>query len=1074
MNHLDRKRIMSEPALNILIVEDSTADYLLVERQLRQDGIEAVLRRVERYADLDAALIRTWDIALSDYNLPGMDFAEVLQRIHRKHPDLPVILVSNSVGEETAIDLLRMGLSDFVLKHHLIRLAPAIRRCLMNVEQLKARETAEAALAANQRAMLNEQRQARIAALNLMEDALAARRKAESAAAALRESEQRLLMAQEGAHVGIWEWDMTTNRLFWSPELERLYGVEPGSAPQFDDWRNLILPDDRDRIDTEWKQQIAGGDNIEIEFRIRRKDGDIRWIHSKGRVIRGMDGGPIRMSGVNLDITERRDAEAKLRQLSLAVEQSPECIAITDLQSRYEYVNDAFLQTNGYSRDEVIGRTPELLHSGKTPRQTYDDMWATLNAGKTWKGEFINRRKDGSEYVEHAIISPLRQADGCVTHYVAVEEDITEKKRIGHELDRHRHHLQELVDERTHQLSDAKEDAERANRAKSAFLANMSHEIRTPMNAIIGLTHLLRRDCENQHQADRLTRIEGAAQHLLSIVNDILDLSKIEAGRLELEHKSFALPAVFDHVRSMVSEAAKAKGLAVEVDLGGAPDVRHLTGDLTRLRQALLNFASNAVKFTDKGKVTLRGRLLEADGDRVRLRFEVEDTGIGIEGDVLPRLFQAFEQADVSTTRRYGGTGLGLAIARRLAALMGGEAGAESVPGQGSTFWFTAWLERGHGALPTAPAEPETAAPMAAVRHFAGTVLLAEDNPLNREVALEFLQMSGLTVETADDGRIALTKAANRHFDLILMDVQMPVMDGLEATRAIRARAGGETIPIVAMTANAFDEDRHVCLAAGMNDFIGKPIQPEEFFTTLAKWLPSTDGATAPPCPPAPQPRIISPQPTSASAEALVLECLASVEGLDLKAGLLRLGGKTARYLDFLKRFIDVHAEDVPRLRELLETDQRSEATMLAHSLKGSASTLSLDAIADHASRVEQALRGGLAAGPEELREHVEVIGRHMAALRTALAIHASPEAETPSRSLQQHALIKQISRLDELLTSSDTAAIDLFERHEQQFREIWGPGSAELKHQIRHFDFPGARQTLHRLKTSPASKSSG
>ena len=218
----------------------------------------------------------------------------------------------------------------------------------------------------------------------------------------------------------------------------------------------------------------------------------------------------------------------------------------------------------------------------------------------------------------------------------------------------------------------------------------------------------------------------------------------------------------------------------------------------------------------------------------------------------------------------------------------------------------------------------------------------------------------------------------------------------------------------------------------------------------------------------------MTPQPTSASAEALVLECLASVEGLDLKAGLLRLGGKTARYLDFLKRFIEVHAEDVPRLRELLETDQRSEATMLAHSLKGSASTLSLDAIADHASRVEQALRGGLAAGPEELREHVEVIGRHMAALRTALAIHASPEAETPSRSLHQHALIKQISRLDELLTSSDTAAIDLFERHEQQFREIWGPGSAELKHQIRRFDFPGARQTLHRLKSSPTSKSSG
>ncbi|WP_295461013.1 PAS domain S-box protein, partial [uncultured Thiodictyon sp.] len=393
-------------------------------------------------------------------------------------------------------------------------------------------------------------------------------------------------------------------------------------------------------------------------------------------------------------VRQRRD-EVQLRKLAQAVEQSPESIVITNLAGQIEYVNEAFVRATGYARAEAIGQNPRILQSGKTPPTTHRALWKALGEAHAWQGEFINRRRDGSEYTEHAIITPLRQPDGAVTHYVAVKEDITEKQRVADELDGYRHHLEELVERRTLELTSARTRAEAANRAKSAFLANMSHEIRTPMNAIVGLTHLLARSQVTPAQAERLRRIDGAARHLLAILNDILDFSKIEAGRLELEPGDFVLGSVLDQVCSLVADQAAAKGLRVEVDADAVP--RWLYGDPTRLRQALLNLAANAVKFTERGRVRLRAQLIEESPAGLLVRFEVQDTGIGIGADQLPRLFGAFEQADASITRRYGGTGLGLAITRHLARLMGGEAGAASAPGEGSTFWFTVRLGRGHG-----------------------------------------------------------------------------------------------------------------------------------------------------------------------------------------------------------------------------------------------------------------------------------------------------------------------------------------------------------------------------------------
>ncbi len=478
--------------------------------------------------------------------------------------------------------------------------------------------------------------------------------------------------------------------------------------------------------------------------------------------------------------------------------------------------------------DRATGRGPcgLALRSGRTE---VSQDWRTSATVAPWRAEGLKRGFLSS------IALPLmvaHQTVGVLALYAA-EDDAFNPEEVP-PLEELAHNVSVAIE--SQRARQQRDQAEGANRAKSDFLTNMSHEIRTPLNAIVGLNYLMRRDAVTPEQHARLDKVDAASQHLLSIITDVLDLAKIEAGRVQLETSTFHLSAVLDAVASMIADAARAKGLAVETDAHAMP--LWLRGDPTRLRQALLNFAGNAVKFTARGHIVLRAQLMAVQGDDLLVRFSVEDTGIGIPAEYLPRLFQAFEQADASITRQYGGTGLGLAITRRLIELMGGDCGVDSQPGVGSTFWFNAHLLRGHGPLPLAQADSPASAEALLRKHHRGTrVLVAEDNEVNQEVLLAMLHGVGLSVDVAADGQQAVALARAGRYALVLMDMQMPVMDGLAATRAIRALPGWHAQPILALTANALDEDRLACEAAGMNDFIVKPTSALALYTTLLHWL---------------------------------------------------------------------------------------------------------------------------------------------------------------------------------------------------------------------------------------------
>lgn len=670
-----------------------------------------------------------------------------------------------------------------------------------------------------------------------------------------RDLAERLQSIIEATHVGTWEWNVQTGETRFNETWAEILGYSLAELQpvSIDTWTKLTHPDDRQQSDARLKQHFAGETPLyESEVRMRHKQGHWVWILDRGRVVaRTDDGQPLYLRGTHLDITQRKLAEQALREseqlFRALVETSAQIVWRCDPQGRATEDSPTWRAYTGQSLEEWLGYGyVDAIHPDDRAR-VMDNWQRALREGhRSASNEYRLRHHSGEWRWNIARAAPICDDRGTILYWVGMCSDIHDQHLATAALAASRENLETQVKQRTADLEVAKEAAEAASRAKSAFLSMASHELRTPMNGIMGTIGLAMRRTTDPVLLDYLGKADRASRQLLGIINDVLDISRIESERLTLASGPFTIREIIAHIRDAQEGMAQAKQLALSFQVDEALSRRSFVGDPMRITQVLMNLVGNAIKFTPSGSVSVAVTASAASRpENTRLHIAVTDTGIGIAPADHERIFKAFEQVDATTTRRFGGTGLGLSLCRQLVEAMGGSIGLQSQAGAGSTFWFEIEVQPDTRAEIEPPAEDGPAE--SRLRHqFTGRrVLLTEDEPVNREIIEILLRDAGLSVTSAEDGRAALAEAAAGTFDLILMDMNMPHMNGLAATREIRRLPAHRQTPILALTANAFAEDRAACLAAGMNDHLGKPVTPEALYQALLKWLPPAAGDAA-------------------------------------------------------------------------------------------------------------------------------------------------------------------------------------------------------------------------------------
>lgn len=635
-------------------------------------------------------------------------------------------------------------------------------------------------------------------------------------------------------------------------------------------------------------------------------------------------------------LADRQGIVAELDNQKMALDEHA-IVSIADVGGIITYVNDRFCSVSGYSRDELLGRNHRIIKSGEHPESFFEELWGTISSGKVWHGEIKNAAKDGTYYWVASTIVPFLNADGRPYQYIAVRTDITADK------------------ENEVALKLASAEAESATKAKSEFLASMSHEIRTPMTGILGYSDMLLDERLSPENAEMVSKIKEATTSLLTIINDILDISKIEAGKLEIEKIDFRPTKIVNDVAQLFRQsgaADKRDKLLITTEIpDDFPDMIH--ADPTRLRQVLVNLVGNAVKFTEQGSVTLK---CIHDADHLMLHYEITDTGIGIDDDSQAKLFGDFVQADASISRQYQGTGLGLAICKQLVELMGGEIGVKSQQGMGSTFWFN---------LPYEPAKSdfviETSQTYNA-KKFTGSrslsILVAEDNEINQTIIQSILGKMGHETTVAADGVEAVEAIEASDFDLVLMDIRMPKMSGPDATKRIRRMDGFKSaIPIIALTADVMADNRQSYMDVGMNDCVGKPIDQAELAIAINKAIGETVNMEA----------LENMENESAVAEMQVhFDFQETVDRLMLPPDVL---------LPLLQKFIDEYGDVDAAIRKKIDEKDFLGAAEMAHALKGVSGSLGAHAVFEHAAGIEAALR---AEKIDELTLHMDALPRDL------------------------------------------------------------------------------------------------